>query len=209
MTNFGLLPGIIMIAGGLLLPFVPKKARKLAYVILPFASLFHFLWITKSGHGLLQDNASLQETWTYVPVALELSAFGQALMPVHVDALANVFAIIFHIAAIIVAIYSWHLKDRLEPGSALIYAGATIGAACAGDLITLFIYWELTAIASLLVVWAGRTPAANRAGMRYMIAQILSGLALFTGAGASRSAYGLCHLQRRGAVAALATSPKR
>ena len=39
------------------------------------------------------------------------------------------------------------------------YAGSAIGAVFAGDLVTLFFYWEGTAIASVFLIWARRTEA--------------------------------------------------
>ena len=61
------------------------------------------------------------------------------------------------------------------------YAGAAIAALFAGDLITLFVYWELTAITSLFQIWAQRTERAFRAGLRYLIIQVGSGVLLAFG----------------------------
>jgi multicomponent Na+:H+ antiporter subunit D len=61
------------------------------------------------------------------------------------------------------------------------YAGAAIGAAFAGDLITLFVYWELTALTSVFLIWASRTEASYRAGMRYLVIQVGSGVILLAG----------------------------
>ena len=63
----------------------------------------------------------------------------------------------------------------------LIYAGAAIAAVFAGDLITLFIYWEMTAISSVFLIWASRTEQAYRAGMRYLVVQVGSGVLLLAG----------------------------
>ncbi len=52
----------------------------------------------------------------------------------------------------------------------------------AGDLITLFVFWELTAITSVFLIWARRTERAYRAGMRYLIIQVGSGVLLLAGA---------------------------
>ena len=52
----------------------------------------------------------------------------------------------------------------------------------AGDLITLFIYWEAMAITSVFMIWARRTDAAYRAGMRYLVVQVGSGVLLLSGA---------------------------
>ena len=73
-------------------------------------------------------------------------------------------------------------SDPVQQVAALIYAGSTIGAVYAGDLITLFVFWELTAIASVFLIWARRTERAYRAGMRYLIIQVGSGVLLLAGA---------------------------
>ncbi len=85
-------------------------------------------------------------------------------------------------AAIIAAIYALHVRDPRQHVSALVYAGAAIGAACAGDLITLFVYWELTAISSVFLVWASDSERSYRSGMRYLIIQVGSGVLLLSGA---------------------------
>jgi len=62
-----------------------------------------------------------------------------------------------------------------------LYAGSAIGGVLAGDLISLFLYWEATAIASVFLIWARRTPASFATGMRYLIIQVLSGVLLLAG----------------------------
>jgi multicomponent Na+:H+ antiporter subunit D len=75
----------------------------------------------------------------------------------------------------------------------LIYAGSAVGAVFAGDLITLFIFWELLVISSVFLVWARRTTRAARAGIRYLIFQVSSGLLLLAGT--------LIHYQHTGSLA--------
>jgi multicomponent Na+:H+ antiporter subunit D len=79
--------------------------------------------------------------------------FGYTLNPVRVDRLSLVWGYIFHIAAAISIIYAFHIRDTMQQMAALIYAGAAIGGAFAGDLISLFVYWEGTAIASVFLIW--------------------------------------------------------
>jgi multicomponent Na+:H+ antiporter subunit D len=80
----------------------------------------------------------------------------------------------------------------------LVYAGAAIGAVFAGDLLTLFVFWELTAVSSVLLVWARGTPASYRAGMRYVIVQLLSGMLLLFGAIALLQTQGSLHFDHIG-----------
>ena len=103
------------------------------------------------------------------------------LTTLHLDKLSFVFAVIFHIAAFLLILYSLHTRDRLQQMVTLIYAGCAIGAVLAGDLITLFIYFEAAALSSVFLIWARRTPASYEAGMRYLIVQVIAGLLLLTG----------------------------
>jgi multicomponent Na+:H+ antiporter subunit D len=93
-----------------------------------------------------------------------------------------VWGIVFHIAAFLAAIYAWHVRSAVEHASALVYAGAAIAGVFAGDLVTLFVAWELTAISSEFLVWASGGERALRAGMRYLIVQVGSGVLLLAGA---------------------------
>jgi multicomponent Na+:H+ antiporter subunit D len=62
------------------------------------------------------------------------------------------------------------------------YAGSAVGAVLAGDLVTLFVFWELLAVTSVFQIWAAKTPASIRAGLRYLIVHVTSGMLLLAGA---------------------------
>lgn len=103
------------------------------------------------------------------------------ITPLRVDRLAFIFALIFHIAAALNVIYAWRIGDRVQDASGLVYAGAAIGGALAGDLLTLFVFWELAAISSVFLILAPGTRESLSAGMRYLVIQVLSGLLLLAG----------------------------
>ena len=98
-----------------------------------------------------------------------------------VDRLATLFGYLFNLAAFIAFIYALHVRDRVQQTASILYAGSALGAVYAGDLITLFLFWEMLALTSVFLVWARRTERAYRSGMRYLIIQILSGLLLLGG----------------------------
>lgn len=98
-----------------------------------------------------------------------------------VDKLSRIFGLIFCLAAFLGNLFAWHVRDTVQQVAALLYAGSAIGAVFAGDLITLFFYWEGTAIASVFLIWARRTEGAFHTGMRYLIIQIASGVILIAG----------------------------
>lgn len=110
-----------------------------------------------------------------------LTAFGQQLELLRVDSLSKVFGYVFVIALFLGVIYSLHVGPSTEHVAGMVYAGAAIGAVFAGDLISLFVYWELTAIASVFLILARGTEAALGAAMRYLIIQVGSGVLLLAG----------------------------
>lgn len=113
-----------------------------------------------------------------------LSSFelmGYALEPVRVDKLSLMFGYLFHLAALIAIIYALHVKDTVQHVAGLAYAASAVGAVFAGDLLTLFVFWELLALTSVFLVWARRTERAYASGMRYLIIQVLSGVLLLAG----------------------------
>lgn len=112
---------------------------------------------------------------------LQAEMFGFTLDLMRVDRLSRVFGLIFCLAAFLGNLYAWHVRDIVQQVAALLYAGAAIGAVFAGDLITLFFYWEGTAISSVFLIWARRTTGAYFSGMRYLIIQIGSGVILLAG----------------------------
>jgi len=112
----------------------------------------------------------------------QVEFFGFTLDLMRVDKLSRVFGLIFCLAAFLGNLYAWHVRDTVQQVAALLYAGSAIGAVFAGDLITLFFYWEGTAIASVFLIWARRTEGAYATGMRYLIIQIGSGVILLAGA---------------------------
>tara|TARA_B100001094_G_scaffold24269_1_gene20455 strand:- start:5142 stop:6839 length:1698 start_codon:yes stop_codon:yes gene_type:complete len=112
----------------------------------------------------------------------QVEILGQSLEMMRVDKLSRIFGLIFCLAAFLGNLYAWRVRDLVQQIAALLYAGAAIGAVFAGDLITLFFYWEGTAIASVFLIWARRTEGSYHTGMRYLIIQITSGVILLAGA---------------------------
>ncbi len=158
----GLHPSVILVIGALLIPCLRGKLRGLYMLSLPILSFVQF-YTLPTGY---------QAEW---------QIFNLTLTTLHVDNLNFAFAVIFHIAALIAVVYSLHLRDVLQQVINLVYAGSALGAVLAGDLVTLFIYWEMAAISSVFLVWARRTEQSYYAGLRYLIIQIISGLLLLSG----------------------------
>ena len=158
-------PASLFIAGGLMLWILPAMPRKLFMLIVPVVSLL-----------LIYDLPTVSTAG-----APSLHVLTYTLYPFRVDRLSLVFGYLFHIAAFIAVVFSLHINDRIQQSAGLIYAGGALGAVFAGDLLTLFVYWEIMAVSSVFLIWARRTGRAFIAGLRYLIFQVLSGVLLLAG----------------------------
>jgi len=154
--------GLILIVGGLVLLLLGKQLARFASVAIAILGLVWYL--------MLPTEATI-----------EVQLMGLELMPLRVDYLSWIFGLIFHIAAVVSTLYALHVTDTKQHIAGLVYAGAAIVAALAGDLVTLFIAWELTAIASVVLVWASNNQTSYHAGIRYLIIQVGSGVLLLSG----------------------------
>ncbi len=161
-SNLIIPPAFVMILGAMLLPFLAKKIRSLSFLFFTFSTLMLVLW--------LPDGANLTgRVMTYT------------LVLCRVDSLSRIFGIIFAFIAFAGGIYAFHIKDTGQQVSALLYAGSALGVTFAGDFFTLFIYWEIMAVASTYLIWARRSPESWKAGMRYLLYHVLGGGLLFAG----------------------------
>jgi multicomponent Na+:H+ antiporter subunit D len=161
MTDLAFPPGAILILAGLILPLLSVGMRKMLILAAPLLTLLA-VWSLPDG------------------VVLSVSYLGMELEPVKSDALSRMFATVFCIMSFGGGLYALNQKSVLELAAAMIYAGSAIGVTFAGDLITVFFFWEMMAIASTLIVWAGGVFARN-AGLRYAVIHFLGGVLLMAG----------------------------
>lgn len=160
MINFP--PAIIFIIGALLLPLLPRRVRSAACLVFPALAIIL----------LLQLEAGASLTVPFLDYELVLS---------RVDRLSLVFGYVFVVIAFLGGVYSFHLKDTLQQATALLYAGGSLGVVFAGDLFTLFIFWEIMTISSVFLIWTRRTPQSSRVAMRYLMVHLFGGSVLMAG----------------------------
>ena len=161
-SEFLISPSFILIFGALLLPIVRGWARSALVLALPLITL----------GAIWQVGDGVQMTVQFLDYELEL---------VDGSNLSRLFATIFAIMAFAGGLFALNQKRVIELSAAFAYAGSAIGVALAGDIITVFMYWELMAIGSTMVVWSGRTPEAGRAAMRYALVHLFGGVVLLVG----------------------------
>lgn len=158
----------------LLPPFLPLMVGALGAVLLRG-------WLRNIAMLLAPIIGALNITALQPGIFWSLEFMGFSLEPVRVDKLSLMFGYLFHLASFIAIVYALHVKDTIQHVAGLAYAASAVGAVFAGDLLTLFVFWELLALTSVFLVWARRTDKAYASGIRYLIIQVLSGVMLLAG----------------------------
>lgn len=155
-------PALILILGGLLVPFFKGRGRQVWLLILPIISFANLLQIPDGSH------------WVY-------PFLSDQIVLARVDKLSLIFGYIFHLVAFLSALYALHVDDTVQNVAGTVYAGAAVGAVFAGDMFTLFVFWELLTLSATFLILARRTERALGAGFRYFMVHVAGGLCLLAG----------------------------
>jgi multicomponent Na+:H+ antiporter subunit D len=172
MTDF-IHPSLVLIIGSLLLAVLGGRARQVWQIALPAFVLLIILGLEPGLYG-------------------QVSLGALDLVPGRVDKLSLVFAYVFGIILIIGNVYALHVDDRVQHVAAMVYAAGALGVVLAGDLVSLYVFWELMVISSVWLIWQRRTDVSWRAGMRYMLVHAFGGMLLLAGL--------LAHYQATGSI---------
>ena len=155
-------PALLLLAAAFVVPWLRGNARNLAILLSPLLAMVA-LW-------LLPEGRLWQVDW-----------LDYALAPLVVDKLSRLFATIFILMAFAGGLFALRQESRLEVPAAFLYAGSAIGVVLAGDLVTVFAFWEAMAIGSTLVIWSANTRLAWSASLRYAMIHLAGGVILFAG----------------------------
>jgi multicomponent Na+:H+ antiporter subunit D len=155
-------PGLVLMAAGAAVAFLPRGTARHALVLAAPIAVLALVW-------MLPDGSPLSFEW-----------LGYRLDPLRVDALSRLFATVFALAAFAGGLFATTQRNSRELAAAYIYAGAAIGAVFAGDLISLFVFWEVMALGSTAVIWSNGE-GARKAGQRYIVIHLLGGVVLMAG----------------------------
>ena len=140
--ELGAHPATALLLGGIAAAVLRGKYAAVVLVLSPLFGLFHV-------YGM------------EIGAVSNLNLFGYEILSVSVDQQAKVFGYLFHIAALVAGIYSFHVRDPWQVSMALFYAASAVGVAFAGDMFSLFLWWEGLAVTSVFQIW-GRKPKPPR-----------------------------------------------
>lgn len=156
-------PAMILVLGAVFLPFLPSRPlRGLLAVALPAYALW-YVWGLPDG-------------------AVHVLPFaGYELHVLQADRLSLIFGKIFSLVGVIAGIYAFHNGDRRQQVAALLYNAGALGVTFAGDWFTLYVFWELMAVSSVLLIWTRDRAESQRAGNRYILVHLFGGALLLFG----------------------------
>lgn len=155
-------PALILLAGALLIGPTRGVARTAVVLLAPLLTLLA-VWQVPDG------------------VVLTMDFLQYPIQPIEGSPVRRLFATIFALMALVGGLFAYRQAKWYELAAAYAYGAGAIGVSFAGDLISLFVFWELMALFSTVVVWCGGTPAARAAGIRYAIMHLLGGVILKVG----------------------------
>jgi len=158
----GFPPALIFILGGLLIPALKGKLKLAFMLALPLYAFFSLLQ-TPEGNS-----------WHF-------SLLQYDLILCRIDRLSLVFGYIFCIISWIAVIFALKVEDDLQHVAGFVYAGGALGVTFAGDLLTLYLFWEIMAVASTFLILARRTRNSQSAAFRYIMVHVAGGLLLLAG----------------------------
>ncbi|MCJ7833454.1 MAG: Na+/H+ antiporter subunit D, partial [Deltaproteobacteria bacterium] len=107
-------PALIMLAGALLLPLLPRNVRSFFSLLIPLLAL-GLVWLAPTG------------------VHLRLEWMGYQLVVYKVDQLSRVFGMIFALITFLGCLFAFHVKEAAKQTSALLYSAGALGVTFAGD----------------------------------------------------------------------------
>ena len=156
-------PAFIYIIGALLIPLIRvRRLQQAVALLIPVLAMATLLRMPQGVYWQVQ----------FLDYELILG---------RVDKLSLLFAYIFVIISFISMIYAIHIKEMGQHVAAYLYVGSTLGVVFAGDLFSLFFFWEIMAAASVFLIWYNKTPTSLMAGFRYAMVHLFGGAILLGG----------------------------
>jgi multicomponent Na+:H+ antiporter subunit A len=173
---FALVVAHLAVAG--LLPLVSARSRRasfLAAAVLPAVTL---VWALLNLGPALHGGIDATTAWA-PPLGLTVSF--------RLDALALAMIVLVSGVGAVILVYCVGYFGDSPDGTRnaallLAFAGAMLGLVLADDLLTLYVFWELTSVASFLLVGqSGADRAARRAAVQALLVTVFGGLAMLLG----------------------------
>ncbi|MDO8786298.1 MAG: Na(+)/H(+) antiporter subunit D [Syntrophales bacterium] len=155
-------PAAIFIIGALIIPLLKGRLKSIYLLLLPIIGFINLINMPEGTHWVIK----------FLDYNLVFSK---------VDRLSLLFGYIYHLISFIAILYALHVKDDIQHVAGFVYAGSSLGVVFAGDLFSLFLFWEIMTFSAVLLVWSNRTKVSLAAGFRYLLVHVAGGICLLAG----------------------------
>lgn len=156
-------PAFLFILAAFAIPFLKGRVRDSFILLVPVLGFFQITTLVEGSYWALPFLGEYE------------------LVLLKVEPLRLCFAYVFTIIAFTTSLYAIHVKNAVQHTAAFFYIGSSLGVVFAGDYFTLFIFWEIMAVASVVVILARGNRASREAGYRYVLVHIAGGAILMAG----------------------------
>ncbi len=168
-------PGLVILIGGFLIPFIPWKRAKQAYFLtLPLAGLAIMVATSLGTFGTIPAWPDALHKWN-------IPFLHYTLDVVRINKLSVLFAYVYVIAAFCMNIYAMGVKNDWERVASMVYVGSALGAVFAGDLFTLLFFLEIMSWAPFFILMFRGTKKSAGAAIRYILWHHFSGVCILAG----------------------------
>jgi len=154
-------PALPLVIGSLLIFLFKEKSNHISIISI-LISLFILIFITSNVDYVYMSNITAINYFSY-------------------SKLAYLFCLVFLIMGLIGKLFSIYRDSYKEKAMVLLYISSAIFVLFSGDFLTLYIFWEIMAIASTMVIWSNNSRESLSAGNRYLVMHLLGGMILLLG----------------------------
>jgi multicomponent Na+:H+ antiporter subunit A len=173
------LPILIILGAGFIAPFLERWLKgKIGWVlsVLPLASFIYYLLLSP----VIGSGGTIYQEAAWVP-ALGIN------FSFYLDGLSLLFLLLVTGIGTLILIYSGYYMQKYEHKDRfymylMVFMAAMMGLVLTGNLITLFLFWELTSISSFMLIGFFHEKEESRfASLQALLITTFGGLALITG----------------------------
>ncbi len=156
-----LLPSSVFFVSAFFICFMNKRWRNVVALSTPFASYILFLIVKGK--------------------IITVNFLENELIIFFVNKLNTPFFYVFLIISFLGFLYILHSENKKEFIFPMLYAGSSVGLLFCNDFLSLYIFWELMALTSTMVVWMANDERSYKAGIRYLLVHLFGGFLLLSG----------------------------
>ena len=156
-------PQVIFLSGAIVALFLKGKLKSISNVFFALTAFIVLIFFTQP-----------QVSHIYSFAGFEIILF-------NADRTSLFVSYVFAFMAIVISIYSMHVKEKVYHAVSMLYVFGAMGMLFAGDFMTFFLFGEIMLITATVLICYKKEKAALKAGMRYFIIHLVGSTLLLAG----------------------------